>query len=77
MQVKKQQLERYMEQLTGSKLRKEYIKAVYCHPVYLTSMQSTSGEMPGWNPVTSWNQDCQEKQQQAQICRQYHSNGRK
>ena len=37
-----------MEQLTGSKLGKEYIKAVYCHPAYLTSMQSTSCEMPGW-----------------------------
>ena len=37
-----------MEQQTGSKLRKEYVKAVYCHPAYLTSMQSTSCEMPGW-----------------------------
>ena len=37
-----------MEQLTGSKLGKEYNKAVYCHPIYLTSMQSTSFEMPGW-----------------------------
>ena len=37
-----------MEQLTGSKLGKEYIKAVYCHPAYLTSMQSTSCEMLGW-----------------------------
>ena len=41
MQVKKQQLELYIEQ-TGSKLGKEYVKAVYCHPAYLTSMQSTS-----------------------------------
>ena len=48
MQVKKQQLELYMEQLTGSKLGKEYIKAVYCHPAYLTYMQSTSYEMLGW-----------------------------
>ena len=48
MQVKKQQLELDMEQQTGSKLGKEYIKAVYCHPVYLTSMQSTSCEMVGW-----------------------------
>ena len=47
MQVKKQQLELDMEQLTGSKLE-EYNKAVYCHPVYLTYMQSTSWEMPGW-----------------------------
>ena len=37
-----------MEQRTGSKLGKEYVKAVYCHPVYLTYMQSTSCEMPGW-----------------------------
>ena len=37
-----------MEQWTGSKLRKEYVKAVYCHPAYLTYMQSTSYEMPGW-----------------------------
>ena len=48
MQVKKQQLELEMEQWTGSKLGKEYIKAVDCHPVYLTDMQSTSWEMPGW-----------------------------
>ena len=48
MQVKKQQLEPDMEQLTGSKLGKEYIKAVYCHPVYLTRMQRISSEMPGW-----------------------------
>ena len=44
MQVKKQQLELDTEQWTGSKLGKEYIKAVYCHPAYLTSMQSTSWE---------------------------------
>ena len=42
MQVKKQQLELDMEQQTGSKSGKEYVKAVYCHPAYLTSMQSTS-----------------------------------
>ena len=48
IQVKKQQLEPDMEQQTGSKLRKEYIKAVYCHPAYLTNMQSTSWEMLGW-----------------------------
>ena len=46
MQVKKQQLELDMEQ-TGSKLGKEYVNTVYCHPVYLTYMQSTSCEMPG------------------------------
>ena len=48
MQVKKQQLELDMEQQTGSKSGKEYVKAVYCHPAYLTYMQSTSCEMPGW-----------------------------
>ena len=48
MQVKKQQLEPDMEQRTSSKLGKEYNKAVYHHPAYLTSMQSTSGEMPNW-----------------------------
>ena len=48
IQVKKQQLELDMEQQTGSKLGKEYIKAVYCHPAYLTYMQNTSCEMPGW-----------------------------
>ena len=48
MQVKKQQLKLDMEQWTGSKLEKEYVKAVYCHPAYLTYMQSISCEMPGW-----------------------------
>ena len=48
MQVKKQQLELYIEQHTGSKLGKEYIKAVYCHPAYLTYMQRTSCEMSCW-----------------------------
>ena len=48
LQVKKQQLEPDMEQWPGSKLGKEYVKAVYCHPAYLTYMQSTSCEMPGW-----------------------------
>ena len=48
MQVKKQQLELDMEQRTGSKLGKEYVKAIYCHSAYLTYMQSTSCEMPGW-----------------------------
>ena len=48
MQVKKQQLEPDMEQQTGSKLGKEYVKAVYCHPANVTYMQSTSCEMPGW-----------------------------
>ena len=48
MQVKNQQLEPDMEQWTGSKLGKEYIKAVYCYPAYLTYMQSTSCEMLDW-----------------------------
>ena len=57
MQVKKQQLEPDMEQQTGSKLGKEYIKAVYCHPDYLTSMQSSSCKMLGWmkhKPKLRW-----------------------
>ena len=64
MQVKKQQLEPDMEQpdmeqQTGSKLGKEYIKAVYCYPAYLTSMQSISCKMPGWtaHSLNSWTQD--------------------
>ena len=48
MQVRKQQLELDMEQQTGSKQEKEYVKAVYCYPVYLTYMQSTSWETLGW-----------------------------
>ena len=48
MQVRKQQLELNMKQQTGSKLGKEFVKAVYCHPAYLTYMQSTSWEMLGW-----------------------------
>ena len=48
MQVKKQQLELDVGQQIGSKLRKDYIKAVYCHPAYLTNMQSTSCEMLNW-----------------------------
>ena len=48
MQVKKQQLELDMEQQTGSKLGKEYVKAVYCHPAHLTYIQSTSCETPSW-----------------------------
>ena len=55
MQVKKQQLEPDMEQLTGPKLGMEYVKALYCDPAYFTYMQSTSCKMPaGWS--TSWNQ---------------------
>ena len=48
MQVKKQQLEPDMEQQSGSKLGKECVKAVYCHPAYLTYMQSASWEMQDW-----------------------------
>ena len=48
MQVKKQQLESNMKQQTGTKLGKEYVKAIYCHPAYLTYMQSTSYKMLGW-----------------------------
>ena len=48
MQVKKQQLEPAMEQWTGCKLGKEYVKAIYYYHAYLTDMQSTSCEMPGW-----------------------------
>ena len=57
VQVRKQQLELDMEQQTGSKLGKEDIKAVYCHPAYLTYMKRWAGRS------TSWNQDCREKYQ--------------
>ena len=59
MLVKKQL---HMEQQTGSKSGKEYVKAVYCYPAYLTYMQSTSRETLGWWS-SSWNQDCWEKYQ--------------
>ena len=48
MQVKKEQLELSVEEWTGSKLGKDYIKAVYCHPAYLTYMQTTLCKTPGW-----------------------------
>ena len=48
MRVKEQELEICMEKQTGSKYEKEYFKVVYCHPAYLTYIQSTSCEMPGW-----------------------------
>ena len=65
MQVNKQQLELDMEQQTGSKSGKEYFKAVYCHPAYLTYMKNTSCEMPGWmeHKLESQAQACQEKYQ--------------
>jgi len=62
MQVKKQQLELNMEQQTGSKLGKEYVKTVYCHPAYLTYMQSTSREMLDWMKH-KLESDCWEKYQ--------------
>ena len=62
MQVKKQQLELDMKQQTGSKLGKEYVKAVYCHLAYLSYMQRHHVKCwNGWS--TSWNQDCWEKYQ--------------
>ena len=60
MQVRKQQLELDMEQQTASKSGKEYIKVAYCHPAYLTYMQSTSCEMLD---EANWNQDSREKYQ--------------
>ena len=71
MQVRKQQLELLleqqleldMEQQTGSKQEKEYVKAVYCHPAYLTFMQRVHHEKCLAGRNTSWNQDCWEKYQ--------------
>ena len=62
MQFKKQQLELDMEQQTGSKSGKEYIKAEYCHAACLTYMHSTPWEISGWMKHR-WNQDCWEKYQ--------------
>ena len=76
MQVRKQQLELDMEQQTGSKLGKEYVKAVYCHLAYLTSMQSTSCEMPGWLKHKLESRLAGEISI-PQICRWYHHYGRK
>ena len=76
MHIKKQQLELDMV-LTGSKLGKEYIKAVFCHPAYLTYMQiSSSWENPGWlnHKLES---RLPEEISTTQICRWYHPNGRK
>ena len=63
VQVRKQQLEMDMEQQTGSKLGKEYIKAVYCYPAYLTFIWRVHHEKCWVGRNTSWNQDCQEKYQ--------------
>ena len=76
MQVRKQQLELDMEQETGSKYEKESVKAVYCHPAYLTSMQSTSWETLDWKKH-KLESNCQEKYQSPQICRWHHPYGRK
>ena len=54
MHVKKQQLEWDMEQKNGSKLGKEYVKAAFCHPGYLTYMQTTSCEIQGWMTQPLW-----------------------
>ena len=62
MQVRKQELEPDMEQWASSKLGEKYVKAVYCHPAYLTRIQSTLCKMLGWIKH-SWNQDYQEKYQ--------------
>ena len=62
MQIMKKQLDLDMKQQTGSKLGKEYVKAVYCHPVYLTSMQSRSWEMLDWMKH-KLESDCWEKYQ--------------
>ena len=63
MQAKKQQLELDMERQMGSKLGKEYVKAVYCHPSYLTYMQSTLCEMLGWMKHKLESSTSQEKYQ--------------
>ena len=76
MQIKNQQWELNMEQQTGSKSGKEYVKAVYCRPAYLTSMQSTSCKMPGWVNQES-ESSLLEEISIHQICRWHHSNGRK
>ena len=74
MWIKKHQLELGMEQLTGSKLGKEYVKAVYCHPAYFTFMQSTSCKMLGWmnHKLESRMGRIWEKYEQAQIYRWCH-----
>ena len=59
--------ELYMEQWTGFRLGKEYVKAVCCHPADLTYMQSMSFEMLDWMSPKGWNRDCWEKYQQPQI----------
>ena len=75
MQVKKQQLELDKERWTGSKLRKEYIKAVYCHPAYLNYIQNTSCKMPGWIKHKLESRLLGEISK-PQICRWHHPYGR-
>jgi len=76
MEVRKQQLEPDMEQQTGSELGKEYVKAVYCHPAYLTYMQSSSWEMLGWMELKLESRLLEEISI-PQICRWHHTYGRK
>ena len=76
MQVKKQQLELDMEQQTGSKLGKEYVKAIYCHSAYLTYMQNTSWETLGWRKHKLESRLLGEISV-PQICRWHHTYGRK
>ena len=76
MQVNKQQLELDMKQGMGSKLGKEYVKAVYCHPAYLTYMQSTSCYMLCWMYHTLESRLLGEVSTASDM-QMYHSNGRK
>ena len=76
MQVRKQQLELDMEQI-GSKSGKEYVKAVYCHPTYLTYMQSASWEMLGWIKHMLESRLPEETSITSIICRRHHTYGRK
>ena len=76
MEVKKQQLEPDMDQQTGSELGKEYVKAVYCLPAYLTYMQSSSWEMLGWMELKLESRLLEEISI-PQICRWHHPCGRK
>ena len=77
MHVRKQQLGLDMEEQTGSKWEKEYVKAVYCHPAYLTSMQSTSWEMLGWMKHKLESRLPGDIYQSPQICRWHHPYSRK
>ena len=76
MQVRKEQLELDMEQQTGSKMGKEYVKAVDCHPAYFTYMQNTSWEMPEWMKH-KLESSVLEEISITQICTLHHPYGRK